>query len=296
MTSIKNVAVLGAGGNLGPSIVEALLDAKFNVTVLSRHSSTNTFPSAVQVRKVDYNSESSLIEDLRGQDAVVSVLGSAGLASQKTVVDAAVKAGVQRFIPSEFGVDTQALEGSPLATLLKDKTDTTEYLKNVSSQHTGFSWTGIATNLFFDWGLRVGSLGFSIPNKTATIIDSGNEPFFGTNLKAIGLAVVSVLQHPETSNRYLRVSSFTTTQNELLSILESESGGQWTVSKEAADERRKTGEENLAKGDRSAFGNLLKDFVFRDGSGHGSPVGGFANKELGLPEEVLKETIKNVLK
>jgi hypothetical protein len=38
----------------------------------------------------------------------VSVVGSPALASQKDYIDAAVQAGVKRFIPSEFGSDTQA--------------------------------------------------------------------------------------------------------------------------------------------------------------------------------------------
>lgn len=39
---------------------------------------------------------------------MLSVIGSAALGSQVSYVDAAVKAGVKRFIPSEFGCDTQS--------------------------------------------------------------------------------------------------------------------------------------------------------------------------------------------
>jgi hypothetical protein len=41
-------------------------------------------------------------------DAIVSVVGSLALPSQLSYIDAALKAGVKRFIPSEFGCDTQA--------------------------------------------------------------------------------------------------------------------------------------------------------------------------------------------
>jgi hypothetical protein len=43
-----------------------------------------------------------------GVDAIVSVVGSLALPSQLSYIDAAIKAGVKRFIPSEFGCDTQA--------------------------------------------------------------------------------------------------------------------------------------------------------------------------------------------
>jgi hypothetical protein len=43
-----------------------------------------------------------------GIDAVVSLVGAAALTQQKGAIDAAVEAGVKRFIPSEFGCDTQA--------------------------------------------------------------------------------------------------------------------------------------------------------------------------------------------
>jgi NmrA-like family len=39
---------------------------------------------------------------------VVSLVGAPALTSQKAYIDAAVASGVKRFIPSEFGCDTQA--------------------------------------------------------------------------------------------------------------------------------------------------------------------------------------------
>ncbi|KAL3417505.1 NmrA-like family protein [Phlyctema vagabunda] len=303
MTSIKNVAVLGAGGNLGPSIVTALVNAKvFHITVITRSDSQSTFPPTVDVRRVDYSSEASLVEGFRGQDAIVSVVGAAALADQQRIVDAAVTSGVQRFIPSEFGVDTQSLDASSdrdraIASILKAKIDTVAYLKKVAAEHATFTWTGIATSLFFDWGLKVGSLGFSIAKKSATIYDSGNEAFLGTNLSTIGQAVVAVLQQPQqTANRYLNIASFTTTQNEVRALLEAETGSTWTLTRASTEDERTTGEQKLAQGDRSAFGHLLKPHLFGDGIGHANPRGGLANDELGLPKEDLRETLRAAVK
>ena len=38
----------------------------------------------------------------------MSLVGAAALTQQKGAIDAAAEAGVKRFIPSEFGCDTQA--------------------------------------------------------------------------------------------------------------------------------------------------------------------------------------------
>jgi len=295
--STKNVAVLGGGGNLGPAIVEALLDAKFNVTVLTRHESDKTFPSGARVQKIDYSSAQSLAEGFKNQDAVVSVVAGPAIPLQSSIIDAAVKAGVKRFIPSEFGINTRSLvEGSGIRKILDGKIKSVDHLEAVAAANPNFTWTGLATSMFFDWGLKVGSLGFNTADKTAVIVDSGNEPFTGTNLPAIGLAVASVLQHlPETANKYLNISSFTTTQNEILSIFEQETGSKWTVTKVKSEDILKEGNEKLAKGDFSSFINFLRVLLLADGKGQARTTPQ-ANDLLGLPKEDLKETIKAALK
>lgn len=131
--------------------MQALLDAKFTVTIVTRPESKAVFPNGVQIRKTDYTSDKSLVEAFEGQDAVVSVIGGAGIALQQSFVDAAVKAGVKRFIPSEFGVNTRSLPDTGIAKLLAGKVDTVNHLQKVAAANPGFSWTGLSTGLFFDW-------------------------------------------------------------------------------------------------------------------------------------------------
>jgi len=200
---------------------------------------------------------------------------------------------VQRFIPSEFGINTTNLSGG-VAKILGFKVKTQEQLKRATSENPNFSWTGVSTSLFFDWGLKKGSLAVSIPTKTATIYDSGDEKFTATNLPTIGLAVAAILKDPAgTKNRYLDIASFTTTQNEILGILEEETGEKWTVKRATTEDSERVADEKLEKGDYSAFGDYLKVFLFRDGKG-GSPKR-LANEELGLGNEDLRKTIKAAL-
>ena len=98
--------------------------------------------------KTDYT-HASLVAAFKGQDAVVSTISTSSLTEQKRVIDAAVEAGVKRFIPSEFGWDTSgdvALEVAPCTVM---KRDPVAYLRE--KEETGMSWTSICNGLWMDW-------------------------------------------------------------------------------------------------------------------------------------------------
>lgn len=65
-------------------------------------------------------------------------------------MDAALKAGVKRFIPSEYGINTQNLEGG-IGKILSGKTAAADLLKKSARENSGFTWTGLSTSMFFDW-------------------------------------------------------------------------------------------------------------------------------------------------
>ncbi|KAK9646728.1 hypothetical protein HCH54_005460 [Aspergillus fumigatus] len=77
MTTIQKVALLGKGF-LGSAVLDPLVKAGFDVTVLTRcRSSVEGVPVGVAVVEVDYTSIDSLEHALRGHDAVVSTVTSA---------------------------------------------------------------------------------------------------------------------------------------------------------------------------------------------------------------------------
>jgi len=65
------------------------------------------------------------------------------------VIDAAVKAGVKRFIPSEYGIDTSLQHVPELVPPAKGKQEVVAYLK--TKEQEGLSWTAICVGAFFDW-------------------------------------------------------------------------------------------------------------------------------------------------
>jgi saccharopine dehydrogenase-like NADP-dependent oxidoreductase len=76
----KNVLLVGASGNIGQVILsDVLADSNFTVSVLSHANSSATFPSEVNVIKVDHSDKTTLVKALTGQDVVISAVGGEGL-------------------------------------------------------------------------------------------------------------------------------------------------------------------------------------------------------------------------
>ncbi|KAJ6188315.1 hypothetical protein N7519_003223 [Penicillium mononematosum] len=216
MSSIK-VALAGASGNLGPAILKELLAAGFDVTVLTRRGSDNTFDSRVHVAQVDYESLDSLKAALSGQDAVVNTLnvGAIPKSTHLRLIDAAVATGVKRFIPSEFGLDTT----NPLVSkspAFGDKVSIREYLEN-AAQQSSFSYSLLFNGAFLDWGLANGFL-LNLAGP-ATLFDGGDRRFSATTLSGIGKGVVGIINNLEaTKNSPVYINEARVTQNELLEL------------------------------------------------------------------------------
>jgi uncharacterized protein YbjT (DUF2867 family) len=148
---IKKVIVVGAGGHLGPHIVSAFdADPHFEMSILSRHSSKSTFPPHIPVHRVSDNyDEVELVKIFTGQDAVICTIATQAIHQQKALINAAVKAGVKHFVPSEFGHDTRNDQAAELLPqFYTAKTQIVEYLK--SKERDGLSWTAFVTGPFFE--------------------------------------------------------------------------------------------------------------------------------------------------
>ncbi|KAI2604075.1 NAD(P)-binding protein [Hypoxylon fragiforme] len=291
--SIKNVVVVGASGSLGKEVAQELVKAGFNVTAFAREDTTATFPSNLTVKKVNYDSVESLTAALKGQDAVVSTIATVAVGNQGPLVDAAVAAGVKRFIPSEFGINTRIVGDDVIGQILVGKIKTLDYIIEKSKANPSFTWTGVSSGLFFDWGLKYGSVGFFKDSKTAIIYDSGNEPVQASNLAFIGKAISAILAQPEkTANQYISIASFNPTQNQILKIVEAETGEKWKVEHATTAEENKIGLEKLGKGDYSSFVNFLKRRVFSDGAKLAVEGDKNAIGVLGLQEEDLTASVK----
>jgi uncharacterized protein YbjT (DUF2867 family) len=298
LDNLANISILTtyqAGGNLGPSILNAFLhNSSFNTTVLSREGSSSTFPSGVKVVRANYDSIDSLKKAFEGQDVVISLVAGAVLGDQNKLIDAAIAAGVKRFLPSEFGSNTEDPRTRAIVPVFEAKLGTVNYLKSKESE---ISWTSIVNGPFFDWGLKVGFLGFNAADKAATLYDNGAATFSTTNLHTIGLAVVKALENAEaTKNQYVYISGFQTSQKQILEAAEKITGQKWTVTNASSKATIEEGRAKLAKGDFSGIGNLIVGATFGPDEQLGDlKPAGLWNEKLGLEEIDFETSVRKAL-
>ncbi|KIM94044.1 hypothetical protein OIDMADRAFT_45857 [Oidiodendron maius Zn] len=238
MTAIKNVAVTGAAGDLGTPVLNAIVNSRrFNVTVLVRSASKAAFPSSVKIVEVDFTSVSSLTDALKGQDALVSTVGTSGLQGQTLLIDACVAAGVSRFLPSEFGSDLDSKKVKALPSF-SYKVVVNKHAKEAVRRNPNFSYTNVCNDY---------------ESSKPRIYDSGDQLFSTTTLASVGKAVVGVLLHPEeTKNRAVRVHDMSISQNRILAIARKLAPNKnYEPYHDNTDEMFQNANDKIAKGDYS---------------------------------------------
>jgi nucleoside-diphosphate-sugar epimerase len=112
-TDNKTIILAGATGNLGGRIAGAILRRGGNVRAVVRR---NSGPDKIEelrklggtIAEVDFNSVPELTKACSGGSCVVSAMSGLRdviVETQTMLLDAAVKAGVPRFIPSDYSID-----------------------------------------------------------------------------------------------------------------------------------------------------------------------------------------------
>lgn len=279
------IAVAGATGELGLPIVMALLTEGYHVTALTREGSNNAsklpMSSKLSVIEVDYSSIQSLATALKNHAAVVSTLTSTSIDDQIPLIDGAIKAGVARFIPSEFGSDVTNPKRNQLP-VFEGKVKIHQYLKTATAKNPDFSYTIICNGAFLDWGLH----GFlvNVPRHTATVYNGGDIPFTATKLDTIGKAIVGVIKHlPETANRPVYIQDAVITQNLLIRYAKEKDSVEWDITHESTEAMITKSLAKVAKGIVNWV--VMQPFVFSSvfGEGYGQDFSNHLdNKLLGL--------------
>ncbi|RKU40261.1 hypothetical protein DL546_001313 [Coniochaeta pulveracea] len=298
MTTIKNVTLVGANGNLGSKILEALVaDGSFRVTVIKRKSSQSTPAHAVRIVEVsdDWTLE-ELRDALKGEDAAIAAWPLRNVDEHLRYAEAAAAAGVKRFIPADYGsVDARSEYARKLVQLFEKKVKVRETLENLSAKSNGsFTWTSIVCGHFFDWGLTNGFLHFYPEQKRADILGDGTARSSNSTLGQVGKAVVRILQKPEdTKNRVLMIQSFCVSQLDVLRSLEKATGSKWDVRYEDTDEFVAKHKAKADAGNKES----IEDLVFALGviEGNWEEKEDFAMDLLGLQNEDLDQAVKDAL-
>jgi nucleoside-diphosphate-sugar epimerase len=109
----STIVVAGASGNLGGRIAKALRDRGASVRALARNGTARDKIErleslGVTIATVDWGSSSQMTAACSGASCVVSALNGLRdvmVGTQTALLEAATRAGVPRFIPSDFSID-----------------------------------------------------------------------------------------------------------------------------------------------------------------------------------------------
>ncbi|GGE78333.1 NmrA family NAD(P)-binding protein [Sphingomonas prati] len=109
----RTIVLAGATGDLGGRVLSALVRRRVSARALVRSGTPAAAQDAVRSRggmpiPVDFGDTTALARELVGAECVVSVLNGLEpviLELQSRLLDAAVAAGVPRFVPSDFSLD-----------------------------------------------------------------------------------------------------------------------------------------------------------------------------------------------
>ncbi|GFF34227.1 isoflavone reductase [Aspergillus udagawae] len=284
MPKIETVAIAGASGTLGPYVFQALVNAGFRVSILTRSRKPGAYASNINVFEVDFNSVKSLTAALEGVDAVVSTVGGAAVDNQTVLIDAAIAAGVKRFIPSEYGSVTTnpKLENFPFySSMFKIR----KYLQEKAAAGE-LSWTVLACGAFLDSVLNTPIL-LDFQNHTVTMLDEGDNRISSTSLPVVGRAIVAILQNFDaTKNKVIRISEAILTQNQVLGLAkELRPDIKWRTSNEQTSVLLQESLEQFGAGDFSmpAFMKLLKGTALA-GDTYGGAFDVTDNELLGIKQ------------
>ncbi|KAJ5884868.1 hypothetical protein N7495_009378 [Penicillium taxi] len=301
---ISSVAIVGATGHSGSFMVDFLLKTgKHTITALTRGNSSNKLPDGVITKKIDYDSPETLVEALKGQDALVIILSShAPDGTELKLVNAAGEAGVKWILPNDWSPDSTN-EG-----LLKDvfvfppKSAIRKAITDIGKSH----YIGVSTGFWYEWSLAIEpAFGIDLLNHKATFFDDGEIKISTSTWPQVGRAVASLLSLPIKSedqaclenfkDQVIYIKSFTVSQKDMWASalrMTDTNEEDWTITTEPSQERFMGGVQDAKEGNRFGFAKMLYTRVFYpDGCGNIERKGPL-NKLLGLPEEDIDEATK----
>ncbi|MCJ1472799.1 hypothetical protein MMC13_001448 [Lambiella insularis] len=311
---VEKVAIVGIGGQVGRFIVEELLKSgKHKVTAITRADSTSKVPDGVEVRKVNYDDQQSLVEALLGQEVLIITMAvTAPPDQQDKLVEAAAAANVPWVLPNEFGGDPLHLEYKKDTMLGEPKAKALKHIEQLGKS----SWIGIVCGFWYEYSLSFSHVtyGFDLKDRTVTFFDDGNTPINTSTWPQTGRAVAKLLglkilpdDEDDKSaclasfkNKFVYVSSFNISQKDMLDSVMRVTGTSltdWKVNHEPVKERFAAGQEELKSGNRLGFTKLLyARTFFPDQCGNFEKTRGLHNDILGLPKEDLDESTKIAIK
>lgn len=306
---LRDIAVVGATGQMGGHIVAELLETgKHTVTAISRIDSTSQPPDGVQLARVDYNDESTIVEALKGQDALIITMNTGAPTDiSMKLVEAAAKAGVRWIVPDEWGANNEVnLEFERDVFLGPPKQAVRDLIKKLGVS----SYTGISGGFWYDFSLGTMKemFGFDFQNHEVTFFDDGKARMDTSTWKHEARAVRSLLSlkilpddendksitlDRNFKNKFAFLSSFCVNQRDMFESVKPvthTTDDDWTIKSVSSKGRYEEGVKTMNSGNMFGFVQMLyargfypeEPILFRK-------YGELSNDVLGLPKEDFDE-------
>ncbi|KAL4999765.1 NAD(P)-binding protein [Aspergillus recurvatus] len=154
---------------------------------------------------------------LEGQDAVVDAILSPDPTVSIGLIDAAVTAGVYRYIAPGFTIHPKYEKARSLP-IFRGKAQIYDHLQKVANDQK-ITWTAISNGGFLDWCLRTGFLNLDLIKRKTVLMNDGTRVFPLTVLPAVGTAVANALAQAEkTRNMHCSIYSVQKSQKEIADL------------------------------------------------------------------------------
>jgi hypothetical protein len=215
----KHIAVIGATGQVGTPLTKGLLKEGHAVTILTRGRTADNESKlaghenlgAKVIVCAEMQNVDSVADALKGCDTLVAcVPGSKSIIQQSEPIwlKAAVKAGVKRFVPTEFGSHTQAIE--------MGDGEIFDYKKRF---HELLFASGIGWTLYYNGGF----FNYFLPNlrffDKITTFGNLDLPIYTHDIADIGYIGALAITDDRTLNKCVQVDYNALTQNEMLALV-----------------------------------------------------------------------------
>ncbi|KAJ6505293.1 hypothetical protein C8R45DRAFT_972272 [Mycena sanguinolenta] len=230
MTSKQRILILGATGQTGKSILDALLaeHESFEVEALVRPSSAakpkvKNLPSqgVSKVHVFDISGPiNELVRVMTGVDVFISAIDAMSQLAQLQLVRAAKQAGVKRFVPCAFV--TIAPPGGVMS--LRDSKE--EVYQEIWRQF--LPYTIIDVGYWYQISfptLPSGRVDYAaVFRPKIEIHEGGTAPNMLVDLRDIGRFVARIIKDPRTLNHFVAAYGDVLSENEIFSVMEEVSG------------------------------------------------------------------------
>ncbi|CAK1366878.1 unnamed protein product [Cercospora beticola] len=298
--TIRKVLVLGEN-RLSASILSGLSQASsthYELHLAVHQKSSSSPNSRTSVHTTDFSTESlkAIFNELK-PDVVFSTSHGGSFDTQRTIIDAAITAGVSRFVPAEFGQDSQNTALHDRLPPLKGRWKCIQYLKELSYKGT-IEWVAPATGIQLDAAIMSGNIGFDLKWQSVTVHGTGEEEFAASSTQWNGKVAAAILKNwSSVKNQYLYVPGMITSVHTCLEALQNVTRQEWERGNNEVEDMVREAERRIERGFPDAGMFLLEKSVLCDEGLNA--VGPFRERDgkrvLGLEGERVEDIVGKVV-